>query len=163
MLSALSYASAQKAATNYQVKAKSLAKKLIDVLLNENPPRAIGLNNEYLGQANLEDFAFVLQGLYDYQRLSKNNDFTAQINQLEHLIKQRFYRNNEWQYEANPLIKNIENMDFSKDGALPSSLAIVRCLQATDTQILSAENMLKNPIEYVSYFVPQQSLKCKAL
>lgn len=162
ILSALSQAAEQDKTGNYQAQAKDLASRLIAILQTKKAPRAVSLKSEYLGQANLEDYAFVLQGLYDYQRLTNSEEFKYQIAQLEARTKQLFYRDNAWQYEANPLIKNRLNMDYRKDGVLPSSLSIVCSLAAKATNLPSQKIILKSPVNYISYFASPPSRQCKA-
>lgn len=166
MLSAMSLAAEQLAhyeqdnpEQNYQEQAKQLATHLLKLILGDKPPRVVTVNGKYAGTANLEDYAFILQGLYDYSKFTRDEHFSQQVKTLEDKILNKFYKNHRWQFTASPLVSNVTNTDFNKDGPLPSVLAIVRCLTPKSPQTPS--DLLETPLEFASFLYQGRSLNCK--
>jgi len=157
VLSSLSHAFAILNEPGYKKQAQQLAEKLTDILMKTAPPRALSHSGENLGQANLEDFAFVLQGLRDYQKMTGDNRFSLALSQLEAKAIQLFFINDRWQYDAQPLLP-VQNKPPLTDGALPSPISTVLCLKPESMKPYQQE-MQRLPIDYASLI---KSLDCNS-
>jgi len=78
-----------------------------------------------LGKANLEDYAYTIQGLYDWWKLTESKQ-TGIL--LDTLIKQawdRFYGNQGWQLAEDMLLHYGQGQGVIADGPLPSPSAVL--------------------------------------
>jgi hypothetical protein len=104
ILSALSRAYAVAKDTTYLKQATRLATVLMNQIQQENPPRALSVTGDKMGEANLQDYAFIYQGITDWQKLTEQTNYQSEISQLEQTITQRFYTKSGWQYHQAPLL-----------------------------------------------------------
>ncbi len=78
-----------------------------------------------LGKANLEDYAYTIQGLYDWWKLTGSKQT---VTLLDTLIKQawdRFYGNQGWQLAEDMLLRYGQGEGVIADGPLPSPSAVL--------------------------------------
>ncbi len=162
ILSALSLAYHITKKERYKSQAFALAMRLADLVLQDSAPRAVTQSGEQLGRANLEDYAYALQGLLDYQKFTSNSQFASHINRIKERIVSHFYHNDTWQYDSAPLLpimhNRSQNNSYLKDGALPSPLATIHCLIPGSLRPYLT-TILANPIEHASFI---NNLNCKA-
>ncbi len=149
ILEALALASSTLEKEQYQNRAKDLASQLSKWILQDNPPRTISQNGTLSGAANLEDYAYILKGLETYQETTKDRSYNQQIKQIKGLIKQRFYQNQNWQFDAAPLLPSMQNNQRLKDTPLPTPVSSIHCLVPNSIEVYYAD-MLKTPIDYAS-------------
>jgi hypothetical protein len=160
MLSA--YAEAVKSAPNnqdYHQQGNQLAKRLVDAFnqttgQKNNAPRAYSKDNRPMGSATLQDYAFVFQGLRDWQSATKNNVFTNILQQLSKQAHARFFTAQGWLYTSAPLLPGQVGGWAIPDDALPSPTAIFDCTQPgrfwqSDSQ--AASQLSTSPLDYASY------------
>ncbi len=137
---------------NIRQKGEALAKRLNQLIQQENPPRALSQQGKPMGQATLEDYAFIYQGLTAWQTAS-NTSYALQITALEKTILRQFLNATGWQYQAIPLLPGQQSTWQMKDSGIPSPAGIVSCLKPETLSFASA-SLLKDPIAYASYTQP---------
>jgi hypothetical protein len=152
ILSAYSQAYRTLKTPHYHQKGQALAKRLSQLIQQDNPPRALSQLDSPMGEATLEDYAFIYQGLKNWQNASKIS-FLTQINALEKTILRQFLNATGWQYHASPLLPGQQSEWQMKDDAIPSPAGIVSCLQPK-TLLFSSSALLKYPVAYASYLTP---------
>ncbi len=135
----------------YLQKGKSLAYRLSTLIQQESPPRALSLHGQPMGEATLEDYAFIYQGLKDWQEAHPNKTHITTLNQLESTILKQFLNTTGWQYHSAPLLPGQQATWQIKDNAIPSPTALVSCI-APKTLALAGSILIKQPIEYASYY-----------
>ncbi len=158
MLSA--YAQAYKASPD--PKTLSFGEDLVDNLLqlinHANPPRALTLQGEFMGEANIQDYAFIVQGLTDW--LDKVNNtadkkyLQQQIKQLRQTAQQKFLTPKGWLISQAPLLPGQEGTWAMRDEAIPSPTAILGCDNA-ENLAKGAVKIKYTPLHFASY------LKCQ--
>ncbi|VAW49865.1 Uncharacterized protein YyaL [hydrothermal vent metagenome] len=137
---------------NIRQKGDALAKRLNQLIQQKNPPRALSQQGNPMGHATLEDYAFIYQGLKDWQTTTETS-YAPQIAALEKTILRQFLNATGWQYQAIPLLPGQQSHWQMKDDAIPSPAAIVSCLKPEALSFASA-SLLKDPIAYASYTQP---------
>ena len=152
ILSAYSQAYRTLKTPHYHQKGQALAKRLSQLIQQKNPPRALSQLGNPMGEATLEDYAFIYQGLNDWQNAS-NTSFVTQINALEKTIVHQFLNTTGWQYHAIPLLPGQQSEWQMKDDAIPSPAGIVSCLHPKTLSFASSA-LLKYPVAYASYLAP---------
>ena len=150
--------------TSYLTKANALAKQLIAIILQANPPRAVDDHGVQIGDAMLEDYAYIIRGLQSLNE-ARSTDKTAQnrvsesrINRaLETLttqVQKRFLNESGWQTNAIFLLPGQNRQAILMDDATPSASAILECATgdlAPSRNPLFADAMRQTPLNYVSY------------
>lgn len=152
MLSAYAQAVAnQPNHSTYRKLADQLATKLISVMQQPKPPRALSSDNHDMGSANLSDYVYVIQGLQDWQQVS-DNDFSKAIQNLIRQTKTHFLTQQGWHLSNSPTLPGQTGTWAISDSALPSPTAILSCQTSlkipTPTSQLSA-----SPLDYASYLL----------
>ncbi|WP_051640597.1 thioredoxin domain-containing protein [Thiomicrorhabdus sp. Milos-T2] len=140
----------------YQTYATRLATKLSTLILQSSPPRALAKNGEPIGEANLQDYAFILKGLEDYQLFTQDHRFNQAVTKLKNLIPQKFYTNNSWQYGATKILPQQKGESIMVDGPIPSPAALVSCLKPKSITP-QQDKLLAQAINYPSYL---ETLNC---
>lgn len=156
MLSALSRAAHATKDTHYQNKAEQLAIRLSTLIQLNQPPRAISDNNQYLGEANLQDYAFIRQGLMDYQTLLNNTEFSKTIEYIDNKLQTAFYGTQGWKYDATPILPQQTGDWVMDDGPIPSPAALVSCLKPESLAVKQAL-LHAQALNFSSYL---QTLNC---
>ncbi len=87
-----------------------------------------------LPDAELEDYAYVVQGLLDHAEVTGNGQSRAQAQQLARNAWQLFWSEKGWKHEARPLLATLQPEPALADGALysPSEVLVLASLRLTD-------------------------------
>lgn len=87
-----------------------------------------------LPDAELEDYAYVVQGLLDHAEATGNGQSRARARQLAHTAWQLFWSEKGWKREARPLLATLLAEPALADGALysPSEVLILASLRLQD-------------------------------
>ena len=87
-----------------------------------------------LPQAELEDYAYVVQGLLDHADATGNGQSRVQARQLARTAWQLFWSEKGWKREARPLLATLQPEPALADGALysPSDVLILASLRLQD-------------------------------
>jgi len=159
MLSA--YATAMQITPNSQFKkmGQTLAKQLQKYLLMPHPPRALSKTGHPMGQANIQDFAYSLQGLKDWLAFSAHpKELKHTIQRLNRLAKKQFLTPLGWLYGNGKLLPGQVGQWAMQDDAIPSPTADLTCLKPQQPS-RAAHLVQLSPIHFASYFNCQTSLK----
>ena len=150
VLSALSQAYQTFKTDNYLTLAKQLASKLSAKIQLKNPPRAIVENNQPMGEANIQDYAFVKKGLQDYQDATQDTQFEASLIFIKQKLVQDFYGSTGWRYGATPILPQQKGEWLIEDGPIPSPAALVSCLKPNSV-LQDQDKLVAQAINYPSY------------
>lgn len=166
ILSALSRAYAVTQDPNTLAQANELAKVLNAHILQERPARALSQEGVKMGEANLQDYAFIYQALKVWHQQTKtilvdssdpanpqttsHKRFKADLAKLEQTILTRFYTESGWRYHASPLLPGQQGEWSMADDAIPSPTALVSCLKPESIKF-AAQTILTQPLEHASY------------
>ena len=82
-------------------------------------------NNKILGDASLEDYAYVAQGLFHWFEISKNKKDQKWLEEIILQAWKRFHNDKGWQLAENSLLKYGQSEAVISDGVLPSSSAVL--------------------------------------
>lgn len=129
----------------------ALAQRLSQLLLLDNAPRAINNQGQFSDTAGLEDFAYTLAGLQDWQAATQL-DLSKPIQQLETKANQLFKTENGWATnQTNLLPTQSVQFDYA-DSATPSSSALLHCQNPTHKHTIQVKSAL--PLwRYASYLI----------
>ncbi len=147
------YAQAFKTTQNpsYQRTGHALAQRLSQLLLLDHAPRAVNNQGQFSDAAGLEDFAYTLAGLEDWQAVSQL-DLSKPIQQLQTKANQLFKTENGWATNQEKLLPTQQIQWDYADSATPSSTALLHCENPTNKQSIQVESAL--PLwRYASYLI----------
>lgn len=150
VLSALSQAYQTFKTENYLTQAKQLASKLSRNIQLKNAPRAIVENNQPMGEANIQDYAFIKKGLQDYQDATKDSQFETSLIFIKQKLVQDFYGSTGWRYGATPILPQQKGEWLMEDGPIPSPAALASCLKPNSV-IQDQDKLVAQAINYPSY------------
>jgi hypothetical protein len=87
-----------------------------------------------LPHAELEDYAYVVQGLLDHAEATGNGQSRVHARQLAHVAWRLFWSERGWKREAQPLLATLQPEPALADGALysPSEVLILASLRLRD-------------------------------
>jgi len=87
-----------------------------------------------LPNAELEDYAYVVQGLLDHAEATGNGQSRLRAKQFAHTAWQLFWSERGWKHEARPLLATLQPEPVLADGALysPSDVLILASLRLQD-------------------------------
>jgi hypothetical protein len=87
-----------------------------------------------LPDAELEDYAYVVQGLLDHAEATGNGQSRARAQQLAHIAWKTFWSEKGWKHEARPLLATLQAEPALADGALysPSEVLVLASLRLPD-------------------------------
>ncbi len=137
--------------------AHNLAASLIKQLNQVKPPRAISNTNQPMGQANIQDYAYIVQGLTDWAKVANNLKYQQQAITFKEQANKKFLTAQGWLYSNSPLLPGQTGVWAIKDSHIPSPTAILEC--AKNTQLSNAQQLLiSRPFSYPSYV--QTLLNC---
>lgn len=135
---------------DYLRRGHALAQRLLDLMQQTQPPRAINDRGQLLGQAALEDYAYIIGGLRQWQ-LASGITFKTEIQALQHQTRQRFRSNNGWLASLDNLLPGqVAQADFA-DLATPSVSAILNCDQRIKSIPIIQRQTALNLWQYASY------------
>ncbi|WP_373019215.1 thioredoxin domain-containing protein [Thiomicrorhabdus sp.] len=146
---------------DYLIKAQQLANRLIDLLNQPEPPKALTGDAKYIGHASLEDYAYVIQGLQSLQRVAPDNTLQEGIQALTESTLRRFLNKQGWQTSTDFLLPGQNRFIALKDTATPSPSALLEC--STDDRGEKrnagfADLLRQNPLDFASYLI---ALECQ--
>lgn len=146
-----SYAQAFKTTQNphYLRTGHALAQRLSQLLLLKEAPRAVNDQGQFSDSASLEDFAYTLAGLENWQSASQL-DLKAPIEQLRSKVTQHFKGRSGWATNQTNLLPTQQiQLDYA-DTATPSSTALLSCLTTqSHIQVESGRPLW----QYASYLI----------
>ncbi|MDZ7595968.1 MAG: DUF255 domain-containing protein [Thiobacillus sp.] len=89
---------------------------------------------QVLPDAELEDYAYVVQGLLDHAEATGNGQSRARAQQLAHIAWKMFWSEKGWKHEARPLLATLQAEPALADGALysPSEVLVLASLRLPD-------------------------------
>lgn len=151
LLSAFSQAYLSSKQPQHLKQAENLAQRLTKLITQTNPPRAIS-GNQSLGEASLQDYAFIYQGLKDWQAIADNRQKVDHVEQLVPLIQSKFLSPLGWRYNATPILPNQQGEAVMTDSFIPSPSALLNCLAPQYSQQKQGL-LLANAIDYASYAI----------
>ena len=82
-------------------------------------------NNQVLGDGGLEDYAYIAQGLYYWNKLSNNEEDKRWSISIVEQAWERFHNSKGWVLSENSLLKYGQSEYVISDGVLPSASAIL--------------------------------------
>ncbi len=91
-------------------------------------------HGQIVPQAELEDYAYVVQGLLDHAEATGNRQSRERARQLARIAWQLFWSETGWKQEAHPLLATIQSEPALADGALysPSGVLVLASLRLQD-------------------------------
>jgi hypothetical protein len=141
-LSALARAYSVTGDKNYAAHAERLASYLTGQLWDGRQLLRARNGEEALGEASLEDYALVAQGLWDWGQAGGERDATGNaVQRLVRLAWQRYFTNGRWQQSDTPLIPMLDGRLAVEDGALPSASAVISRLSREDPVLARDKNI----------------------
>ena len=125
MLSAFTAGAQATGEARYRQAATQLRNYLYTVLWDgKNLLRAKGDKGSQVA-GNLEDYAFVIAGVYDWWQLTKDQADQVWLQQLITSAWQRFYGKHGWQLAQDMLLRYGEGSTLVSDGPLPSPASVL--------------------------------------
>ncbi|WP_126457013.1 thioredoxin domain-containing protein [Sulfuriflexus mobilis] len=147
-LSAFAQAAQQTGDKTYQSAAREIRDYIVNTLWeHEQVIRARDGRGQPIGQATLEDYAYVAQGLVDWARYTdKAGDFSLAMQVIEQAWS-RFYTRQGWRLTESSLLAMTSTEVMLADGPIPSASAVLvqaslDVLQHTDNADLRKRVML---------------------
>jgi len=119
LLSALAFC-AQTGDEVCKIEGSKLAGFLLKLRHNRGLVHGLDRNNLSLGAGNLEDYAFVIQGLADWGMAMNNPEILKQARDLLQEARSRFHRKEGWMANQSPLLPGITPQHHMPDTVLPS-------------------------------------------
>ncbi len=118
----------------YRARADRLQRFLLTRLLRDGRLMKARARGKTLPDAELEDYAYVVQGLLDHAEATGNAESRARARQLAHLAWTLFWSEKGWKHEAQPLLATLQPEPTLADGALysPSDVLILASLRLRD-------------------------------
>jgi len=118
----------------YRQPADHLQRFLLARLVREGRLMKAMARGQMLPHAELEDYAYVVQGLLDHADSTGNGQSRVQARQLAHTAWTLFWSEKGWKHEARPLLATLQPEPALADGALysPSDVLILASLRVQD-------------------------------
>lgn len=111
---------------HYLRRGHALAQRLLDLIDSQNPPRAISEKGQLLGQAALEDYAYIIGGLRQWQAAS-DISLRNEIDTLHQQAHSQFRTPNGWLASLDNLLPGQTAQADYADLATPSASSILNC------------------------------------
>ena len=124
-LTAFSKGSKQFDSKKYADAAENIKKYIKNYLWVNNRLVRVVKNNKVLGDGGLEDYAYIAQGLYYWNKISNNKEDKKWLNNIVSQAWQRFHSNKGWVLSENSLLKYGQSEYVISDGVLPSASAVL--------------------------------------
>ena len=118
----------------YRSHADRLQRFLLARLVRDGRLMKAMARGQLLPHAELEDYAYVVQGLLDHAEATGNPQSRDQARQLARAAWQTFWSEKGWKQEARPLLATLQAEPALADGALysPSEVLILATLRLRD-------------------------------
>jgi uncharacterized protein len=121
----------------YRKRADRLQRFLLTRLIRDGRLMKAVAHGKVLPQAELDDYAYVVQGLLDHADATGNPRSRDRAGKLAHIAWQLFWSERGWKYEARPLLATLQPEPALADGALysPSDVLILATLRLPDPEL----------------------------
>lgn len=118
----------------YRARADRLQRFLLTNLVRNGRLMKARAQGRVLPEAELEDYAYVVQGLLDHADITGNQRSRTRAGELARVAWQLFWNEKGWRHEARPLLATLRSVPALPDGALYSSsdVLILASLRLTD-------------------------------
>ena len=119
---------------NYRQRADRLQRFLVSKLSKDGRLMKAMARGKVLPDAELEDYAFVVQGLLDYADATGHEQSRSLARQFANTAWQLFWSEQGWKHEARPLLASLQPEPALADGALysPSDVLVMASLRLRD-------------------------------
>lgn len=132
--------------TKYKQAAAGLANFIRSKLWNgKQLSNAVGPAGS-LGKGNLEDYAYTIQGLYDWWRLTKSRSVKPVLDSMIGQAWERFYSKQGWLLAEDMLLRYGQGESVIADGVLPSSSAVLVKVSYQYARITGNEHLRKRAL-----------------
>ncbi|MBI1285006.1 MAG: DUF255 domain-containing protein [Thiobacillus sp.] len=121
----------------YRKRADRLQQFLLTRLVREGRLMKAVAHGKTLPQAELEDYAYVVQGLLDHAKATGSQQSREQARALARTAWKLFWSERGWKHEAQPLLATLQAEPALADGALysPSDVLILASLRLPDPEL----------------------------
>jgi uncharacterized protein YyaL (SSP411 family) len=121
----------------YRKRADRLQQFLLTRLVREGRLMKAVAHGKTLPQAELEDYAYVVQGLLDHAKATGSQQSREQARALARTAWKLFWSERGWKHEAQPLLATLQAEPALADGALysPSEVLILASLRLPDPEL----------------------------
>ena len=121
----------------YRKRADRLQQFLLTRLVREGRLMKAVAHGKTLPQAELEDYAYVVQGLLDHADATGNRQSREQAGIIARTAWKLFWSERGWRHEAQPLLVTLQPEPALADGALysPSDVLILASLRLPDPEL----------------------------
>jgi len=121
----------------YRKRADRLKQFLLTRLVREGRLMKAVAHGKTLPQAELEDYAYVVQGLLDHADATGSQQSREQAGALARTAWKLFWSERGWKHEAQPLLATLQAEPALADGALysPSDVLILASLRLPDPEL----------------------------
>ena len=118
----------------YRVRADRLQQFLLTQLVRDGQLMKSVARGKTLPGAELEDYAYVVQGLLDHADATGNAQSRARAQQFARTAWTLFWSEKGWKHEARPLLATLQPVPALADGALysPSEVLVLASLRLQD-------------------------------
>jgi len=131
------FSQAASLAPAYRLQADRLQQFLLAQLVRDGRLIKARARGQVLPHAELEDYAYVVQGLLDHADATGNAQSRTRARQLAQHAWKTFWGDKGWKHEATPLLATLQPEPALTDGALysPSDVLILASLRLQDPAI----------------------------
>ena len=121
----------------YRTRADDLQRFLLTRLVRQGRLMKAMARGQVLPNAELEDYAYVVQGLLDHAEATGNRQSRDNALQFARVAWQSFWSEKGWKHEARPLLATLQAEPALADGALysPSDVLILATLRLQDSAL----------------------------
>jgi len=123
----------------YRAAAEALRGFLVERLWDGEDLHRARSDQGWIGEATLEDYAYVARGLRDWADLAGSEADRALAQRLVRLAWARFHGDTGWRLSAAPLLPGVTAEPALADGPLPSPAAVIMGLSLADGDPALAE------------------------
>jgi uncharacterized protein YyaL (SSP411 family) len=123
----------------YRAAAEALRGILVERLWDGEDLHRARSDQGWIGEATLEDYAYVARGLRDWADLAGSEADRALAQRLVRLAWARFHGDTGWRLSAAPLLPGVTAEPALADGPLPSPAAVIMGLSLADRDPALAE------------------------
>ena len=119
---------------SYRQRADRLQRFLLSRLSKDGRLMKAMAGGKVLPEAELEDYAYVVQGLLDHAEATGNEQSRARAREFASSAWKLFWNEQGWKHEARPLLATLQSEPALADGALysPSDVLIMASLRLRD-------------------------------
>ena len=124
-LALLVYSEAARTNARYAETARGIRDFLVNEMWTEKGLRKAKNQNKLIGEAELEDYAYVSAGLLSYAELTGKTEDRQRVSQLARLAWQKFYSAHGWRLQQDSLLARETVEAMVADGATPSPASVL--------------------------------------